>query len=103
MLPALAVSVAVAQLTLGIDRDYALATLTDALNTAAGSTVWAFVQSPPESERPALADEDVIRSAFIYKPADVTLVGASKILTTSSGAGQPFSMLTIQSVQPSGT
>ncbi|GAA3254296.1 ExeM/NucH family extracellular endonuclease [Dactylosporangium siamense] len=74
----------------GRGRDAALATLVDALNAAAGSTVWAYVPSP--AVLPALADEDVIRSAFIYKPAEVALVGPSTILTTSSGPGQPFSI-----------
>ncbi|MGI5243957.1 ExeM/NucH family extracellular endonuclease [Dactylosporangium sp. CA-139066] len=76
----------------GMDRDAALATLVDALNAAAGATVWAYVPSPAADKRPAIADEDVIRTAFIYKPADIALVGASTILTTSSGPGQPFSI-----------
>jgi predicted extracellular nuclease len=76
----------------GMDRDAALATLVDALNAAAGATVWAYVPSPAADKRPAVADEDVIRSAFIYKPAAVALVGTSTILTTSSGPGQPFSI-----------
>jgi 5'-nucleotidase len=76
----------------GMDRDAALATLVDALNAAAGATVWAYVPSPPAGQRPPIADEDVIRSAFIYKPADVALVGPSTILTTASGPGQSFSI-----------
>ncbi|HTJ36667.1 MAG TPA: ExeM/NucH family extracellular endonuclease [Dactylosporangium sp.] len=76
----------------GMDRDAALATLVDALNAAAGANVWAYVPTPAADQRPAVADEDVIRTAFIYKPADVALVGTSKILTTSSGPGQPFSI-----------
>lgn len=74
----------------GKPRDAALAGLVDALNAAAGANVWAYVPSP--AVLPALADEDVIRSAFIYKPADISLVGTSTILTTSSGPGQPFSI-----------
>ncbi|WP_433064680.1 ExeM/NucH family extracellular endonuclease [Dactylosporangium sp. CS-033363] len=74
----------------GQSRDAALAQLVDALNAAAGANVWAYVPSP--SALPALGDEDVIRSAFIYKPADVALVGTSQILLTSSGPGQPFSI-----------
>jgi 5'-nucleotidase len=62
----------------GKDRDFALAALVDALNENAGAEVWAFVPSP--AERPGVADEDVIRTAFIYKPADVSPVGASRIL-----------------------
>ncbi len=74
----------------GLDRDDALAKLVTALNTAAGAQVWAYVPSP--AVLPPLADEDVIRSAFIYKPADVALVGPSTVLTTASGPGQPFSI-----------
>jgi predicted extracellular nuclease len=74
----------------GKPRDAALATLVDALNAAAGATVWAYVPSP--AVLPPAADEDVIRSAFIYKPADIALVGTSAILTTASGPGEPFSI-----------
>ena len=71
------------------DRDDALANLVAALNAAAGSTVWAFAPTPAELP----ANEDVIRTAFIYKPAAVELVGASSILTGSaafSNARQPL-------------
>ena len=51
------------------NRDVALSTLVDALNADAGSTVWRYVPSPPPSDLPAIADQDVIRTAFIYKPA----------------------------------
>ena len=73
-------------------RDTALAGLVDALNAAAGSTVWAYVPSPPADKLPALADQDVIRTALIYKPATVALVGQSQVLTTASGPGQSFSI-----------
>lgn len=63
----------------GKPRDEALATLTSALNAAAGSEVWAYVPSP--AALPALADEDVIRTAFIYKKAVIEPVGDSVILT----------------------
>nr|BFE58454.1 ExeM/NucH family extracellular endonuclease [Dactylosporangium thailandense] len=76
----------------GKSRDAALAQLVDALNAAAGANVWAYVPSPSADKLPALAEEDVIRSAFIYKPADVALVGDSAILLTSSAPGQPFSI-----------
>ncbi|WP_239133504.1 ExeM/NucH family extracellular endonuclease [Rugosimonospora africana] len=76
----------------GEPRDTALAGLVDALNTAAGSNVWAYVPSPSADKLPPLADQDVIRTAFIYKPADVALVGASTVLTGDSGPGQPFSI-----------
>lgn len=61
-------------------RDDALRTLVAALNTAAGSQRWAFVPSPAPADRPAVTDEDVIRTAFIYQPAAVEAVGASSIL-----------------------
>jgi len=76
----------------GEPRDAALAELVAALNAAAGATVWAYVPSPSADKLPAIADEDVIRSAFIYKPADVALVGPSTILTGKSGPGQSFSI-----------
>ncbi|MFF0989386.1 ExeM/NucH family extracellular endonuclease [Kocuria nitroreducens] len=62
----------------GKDRDQALSDLVDALNADAGTEEWAFVPSP--AERPALEDEDVIRTAFIYRPAAVGTVGESVIL-----------------------
>ena len=62
-------------------RDDALATLTAALNGAAGSRVWDYVRSPKPSQRPAVADEDVIRTAFIYRRAVAEPVGESVILT----------------------
>jgi 5'-nucleotidase len=73
-------------------RDTALAGLVDALNAAAGGNVWAYVPSPPADKLPPLADQDVIRTAFIYKPAEVALVGSSQVLTTASGPGQSFSI-----------
>jgi hypothetical protein len=76
----------------GEPRDTALAGLVDALNAAAGSDVWAYVPSPSASQLPPLASQDVIRTALIYKPGDVSLVGSSSVLTGDSGAGQPFSI-----------
>ncbi|HEX3588151.1 MAG TPA: ExeM/NucH family extracellular endonuclease [Pseudonocardiaceae bacterium] len=76
----------------GEPRDTALSGLVDALNRAVGSDVWAFVPSPPAADLPPLDSQDVIRTAFIYRPADVTPVGASTVLTGDSGAGQPFSI-----------
>ena len=61
-------------------RDDALSSLVDALNAAAGSDVWAFVPSPAPADRPAIGDEDVIRTAFIYKRATAEPVGTSHIL-----------------------
>jgi 5'-nucleotidase len=76
----------------GQPRDTALAGLVDALNTAAGSDVWAYVPSPPAGQLPPLAEQDVIRTGFIYKPADVATVGPATVLTGDSDAGQPFSI-----------
>ncbi len=59
----------------GKDRDEALASLTTALNEVEPG-VWDFVPSPAEVP----ANEDVIRNAFIYKPAAVETVGDSVIL-----------------------
>ena len=59
----------------GTDRDASLARLVEALNKEAGTGTWAYVPSPkavPEAE-------DVIRVAFIYKPATVAPVGPSLI------------------------
>lgn len=66
---------------LGQDRDAAVATLVGALNSAAKGTIWAYVRSP--AKVPAAADEDVIRTAFIYKKHAVKPVGASRILIGS--------------------
>ena len=81
-------------------RDDALAALVDALNDAAGSTVWAFVPSPAPAERPSVAAEDVIRTAFIYKPAAVEPVGTSHILQDPAfaNARQPLA----QAFRPAG-
>ncbi len=59
----------------GKPRDAAVAALVDALNAAAGSTRWAYVPSPAVVP----AGEDVIRTAFIYNPNAVSLVGDSVI------------------------
>ncbi|MDX6358670.1 MAG: uncharacterized protein QOH37_1724 [Nocardioidaceae bacterium] len=72
----------------GKDRDDALSKLVDALNLDAGSTRWAFAPSP--ADLPATADQDVIRTAFIYNPSKVQLVGTSKVLSTESGTGGAF-------------
>jgi predicted extracellular nuclease len=76
----------------GESRDTALAGLVDALNAAAGSTVWAYAPSPPADKLPPLAQQDVIRTAFIYQPAAVALVGPPTVLTTESDDGEPFSI-----------
>jgi 5'-nucleotidase len=66
------------------DRDDALSALVTALNTAAGSAVWDYAVSPAAADLPALEEQDVIRNAFIFKPASVALVGPSKVLTGSA-------------------
>lgn len=60
----------------GKDRDAALAKLVDALNIATPG-VWDYVRSPANA--PPLSDEDVIRTAFIYKKAVAEPVGESII------------------------
>lgn len=65
----------------GQDRDVALASLVDALNADAGAGTWAFAPSP--AVLPDLAEQDVIRNAFIYKPASVSLAGESVVLVGS--------------------
>jgi predicted extracellular nuclease len=65
---------------LGKDRDFAIDHLVDALNADAGADTWAYAPSPAPADRPAPAEEDVIRTGFIYKPADVALVGEPQIL-----------------------
>ncbi|PJJ57581.1 hypothetical protein CLV56_1816 [Mumia flava] len=67
----------------GHDRDDALATLVDALNADAGAGTWAYVPSPDASGLPPLANQDVIRTAFIYQPASVEPVGGSTVLVGS--------------------
>ncbi len=60
----------------GLDRDHALATLVDALNEAAGEQQWKYVPSPASVP----ADEDVIRTAMIYKTDAVKPIDESAIL-----------------------
>lgn len=67
---------------LGKARDFALNTLVTALNQASAPGTWAAVASP--SALPSTAEQDVIRNAFIYKPAEVSLVGASQVLVGAS-------------------
>ncbi|GAA1667156.1 hypothetical protein GCM10010977_14420 [Citricoccus zhacaiensis] len=69
----------------GKDRDESLAALVQALNAEAGSEKWAYAASP--AERPAAADEDYIRNAFIYQPSAVETVGESTILTGDPAFG----------------
>lgn len=60
----------------GKDRDDALAKLVEALNIETPG-VWDYVRSPANA--PPLADEDMIRTAFIYKKATAVPVGVSII------------------------
>ncbi|GLY98771.1 ExeM/NucH family extracellular endonuclease [Actinoplanes sp. NBRC 103695] len=76
----------------GEARDTALATLVDALNAEAGAGTWAYAPSPPAAGLPPLDQQDVIRTAFIYKPAEVALVGPPTVLTSASDPGEPFSI-----------
>ncbi|WP_227878601.1 ExeM/NucH family extracellular endonuclease [Arthrobacter dokdonensis] len=66
------------------DRDNALSILVAALNAAAPGT-WDYARSP--AVRPAVADEDVIRTAFIYKLAVAEPVGNSVILDDAAFTG----------------
>jgi 5'-nucleotidase len=70
-------------------RDDAVRALVGALNDDAGAGTWAFVASPTEATTAAnVAEQDVIRTAFIYKPATVRPVGQSDILF--AGPTSPF-------------
>ncbi len=70
----------------GKDRDAAVSALVGALNAAVGSEEWAFVPSPTALP----AEEDVIRTAFIYRPAAVTPLGASVIDSDSAFANARY-------------
>ena len=74
----------------GKDRDDALSKLVNALNADAGSTRWAFAPSPTAAQLPPTAEQDVIRTGFIYNPNKVQLVGPSTVLSDQSDPGQPF-------------
>ena len=86
---------------LGEPRDDALGALVTALNADAGSTRWAFVPSPDASELPPVADQDVIRTAFIYNPDTVETIGTSDVLAGDpnfSNAREPLA----QAFKPAG-
>ena len=72
----------------GKSRDFAITELVNALNAGVDPGKWDFAPSPTGGDLPALADEDVIRTGFIYQPASVSLVGASKILVGSAAVRQ---------------
>ena len=84
------------------DRDDALRTLVTALNTAAGSQRWAFAPSPAAADLPPNSEQDVIRTAFIYNPGTVSLVGASKVLTGEAAFANAREPLA-QAFKPKGT
>lgn len=71
----------------GKDRDEALSTLVDALNADRSGT-WDYVRSPEALP----ASEDVIRTAFIFKPSVVKPIDESIILDDAafSNARQPL-------------
>ena len=76
----------------GGDRDEAIGALVAALNADAGDpNRWAFVPSP--AALPTVADEDVIRTGFIYDPDTVDVIGNARILIGSApfaNAREPF-------------
>jgi 5'-nucleotidase len=74
----------------GKDRDSALSQLVDALNADAGTTRWAYVPSPSAADLPPTAEQDVIRTGFIYNPAKVQPVGPSVVLADQSDPGEAF-------------
>ncbi len=90
------------KLTGETNRDDAVATLVAALNDAAGAGTWKYVHSPAEAlVAAAVSEQDVIRPAFIYKPAKVTPVGQSDILfgtTAFANAREPLA----QAFKPAG-
>lgn len=79
------------------DRDDAIQELTKALNAAAGAGTWRYVPSPAEALTPeAVAQQDVIRTGFIYRPARVQAVGESDLLldtTEFANAREPLAQL----------
>jgi len=63
------------------NRDDALARIVELVNADAGEVRWAYVKSPGEAmTSAAIAEQDVIRSAFIYRIDKVKPVGQSDIL-----------------------
>ncbi|PPF76566.1 glutamate--cysteine ligase [Subtercola sp. Z020] len=66
---------------LGLPRDHALGVLVDALNAAEHGSDWQFVPSP--TAVPSTADEDLIRTGFIYRASIAEPVGQTTILIGS--------------------
>ncbi len=75
----------------GKDRDDALGRLVAALNADAGAGTWAFVPSPAALP----AQQDVIRTAFIYQAATAEPIGLSTILDDAAftNARQPLAQV----------
>ena len=73
----------------GKPRDFAIDALVTALNADAGPGTWAAVPSPA-GRLPPLAEQDVIRNGFIYKPANIALVGDSVVLADESTGTEAF-------------
>ncbi len=77
----------------GKDRDDALAKLVESLNIPTPG-IWDYVRSPANA--PPLADEDMIRTAFIYKKAVAEPVGESIIhndTTAFASARKPLAQV----------
>ncbi|WP_320537491.1 ExeM/NucH family extracellular endonuclease [Pseudarthrobacter sp. IC2-21] len=77
----------------GKTRDDALAKLVDALNIETPG-IWDYVRTPANA--PPLADEDMIRTAFIFKKASAEPVGESIILndtTAFANARKPLAQV----------
>jgi predicted extracellular nuclease/2',3'-cyclic-nucleotide 2'-phosphodiesterase (5'-nucleotidase family) len=73
------------------NRDDAVSHLVGVLNTHWANAHpgyvgprWAFAPSPRPEALPSVAEQDAIRSAFIYNPSKVELVGASQVLVNSA-------------------
>ncbi len=81
----------------GHERDEAMAALVAALNADAGAGTWDYVRSPAEaSETANVAEQDVIRTGFIFKPEAVTTVGEADMLfgtTAFANAREPFAQV----------
>ena len=64
--------------------------LVDALNAHAGYTRWAYAASPAAADLPPTAQQDVIRTAFIYNPNTVRRSVRRPVLADQSDPGEPF-------------
>ena len=64
------------------DPQQALETLVAALNAVDGAGTWDFVRTP--ADLPSAAEQDVITTAIIFKPAKVTPKGAARSINDES-------------------